>query len=113
MPNKNTFDVQPIGLFVKKYLDRSKVSIDPFARDKEWATYTNDINPETKAMYHMDARGFLEEMVLMEVKADLVILDPPYSTRQMKECYELADRLEYDNKQKIKEIESAIRDELD
>ena len=31
MPNKDTFSIAPIGDFVKKYLNGSKVSIDPFA----------------------------------------------------------------------------------
>ena len=49
MPNKNTFEVKPIREFVLKYLDKSKVSIDPFARDCDWATFTNDVNPNTSA----------------------------------------------------------------
>lgn len=88
MPNKNTFDVPPIGAFVKHYLRESRVSIDPFARDKLWATYTNDLNPETKAKYHLDALDFLKMLLEKRVKADLVIWDPPYSPRQVMECYQ-------------------------
>ena len=88
MPNKNTFDIPPIGHLVKRYLVKSAVSIDPFARDKCWATYTNDLNPDTKAQYHMDALEFLHKIKSEGIRADLVILDPPYSLRQIQECYE-------------------------
>lgn len=87
MPNSDTFSVPPIGCFVKSYLAKSKVSIDPFSRNKRWATYTNDINPETEAEYHLDAEAFLKHLSSLEVKADLVIFDPPYSPRQISECY--------------------------
>lgn len=92
MPNKDTFDVKPIGEFVKKYLVQSKVSVDPFARNKRWATHTNDLNPETQAEHHLDVHEFLEMMVCREVKADLVLFDPPYSLRQTKEIYESIGR---------------------
>ena len=88
MPNHNTFDIPPIATFVKKYLYQSAVSIDPFARNKRWATYTNDLNPETDAEYHMEARDFLKTLADKGVKADLLIFDPPYSPRQVKECYD-------------------------
>jgi uncharacterized protein YneF (UPF0154 family) len=88
MPNSDTFSVYEIGVFVQKYLSKSSVSIDPFARNKRWATYTNDLNPDTKAEYHMDALEFLKMLAEKNVKADLIIFDPPYSLRQIQECYE-------------------------
>lgn len=88
MPNHNTFDIKPIGEFVQKYLQEGQVSVDPFARNKELATYTNDLNPNTQAQYHMEAEDFLIEMNKQNIKANLVIFDPPYSTRQIKECYD-------------------------
>jgi len=88
MPTKDTFDCPPIGALVKRYLRASDVSIDPFARNKRWATYTNDLNPDTKAEYHMDAYDFLVMLYEQNVKADLVIFDPPYSPRQVKELYD-------------------------
>jgi hypothetical protein len=87
MPNHDTFIVPPIGEFVHRYLAESKVSVDPFARNKNWATYTNDLSPNTTAQRHMDAEAFLKELVGEGVKADLVIFDPPYSPRQISECY--------------------------
>jgi hypothetical protein len=86
MPNSETFDIPPIGAFVKKYLAASKVSVDPFARNKNWATYTNDLNTATTADHHMDATEFLA--TLPANHCDLVIVDPPYSPRQVKECYD-------------------------
>lgn len=92
MPNSETFDVKPIGDFVRRYLDKSKVSVDPFARDKTWATHTNDLNPKTEAEHHMDAEDFLIMLAVRGVTADLVILDPPYSPRQISECYKSVGR---------------------
>lgn len=86
-PSSDTFDVPPIGGFVRKYLLRSKISIDPFARNKRWATYTNDLNPDTAAESHLDAEEFLRQLAANGVKADLLIFDPPYSPRQIAECY--------------------------
>lgn len=88
MPNKNTFDIKPIRDFVLKYWNNSETSIDPFARDKKLATYTNDLNPNTHAEYHYEAKEFLEMLIEKKVKADLIIFDPPYSLRQRKECYD-------------------------
>jgi hypothetical protein len=88
MPASDTFDCAPIGALVKRYLRTSRVSIDPFARNKRWTTYTNDLNPKTSAEYHMDALDFLKMLCEKEIKADLVIFDPPYSYQQMMEVYE-------------------------
>lgn len=83
----DTFDCLPIGDFVRRYLRDSKVSIDPFARNKRWATYTNDLNPATQAEYHMDVLDFLTMLKEKGVTVDLVIFDPPYSLHQIQECY--------------------------
>lgn len=87
MPNSDTFSVKPIGDFVQRYLSESLVSVDPFARNKRWATYTNDLDPETAAQHHLDAEAFLKLLAHQKIVADLVIFDPPYSPRQISECY--------------------------
>jgi len=92
MPNSNTFNIPPINKFIQKYFVNSKISIDPFAKNSELATYTNDINTETKAKFHLDAIKFMEFLTSKNVKADLIILDPPYSPRQMAECYKQVGR---------------------
>lgn len=88
MPSADTFDCPPIEGFVRKYLAQSKVSVDPFARNKRWATHTNDLNPNTLAQHHMDAEMFLQMLADNGVKADLILFDPPYSPRQISECYQ-------------------------
>lgn len=87
MPSHDTFSVKPIGKFVQRYISKSLVSVDPFARNKQWATHTNDLNPQTLARKHLDAVEFLSLLAQDNVQADLVILDPPYSPRQITECY--------------------------
>ncbi len=59
MPSADTFDIPPIRDFVRYYLNTAKVSVDPFARNKGWATHTNDLNPKTSAKCHMEALDFL------------------------------------------------------
>jgi len=88
MPTSDTFNCPPIGDFVKRYLRQAEISIDPFARNKRWATYTNDLNPDTLAEHHMDAADFLTMLVRQGVRAQICLFDPPYSPRQIKECYD-------------------------
>jgi hypothetical protein len=87
MPDGETFSIRPIAKFVHKYMHSNKISIDPFARNSNMATYTNDLNPKTNAKYHEDVWLFLKRLKSMKVTADLVLFDPPYSLRQMKEIY--------------------------
>lgn len=88
MPNSDTFDVKPIGDFVNRYLAQSKCSVDPFARNKRWATHTNDLNPNTEAEHHLEATDFLELLIERGVKVDLAIFDPPYSLTQVSRSYQ-------------------------
>lgn len=88
MPNSCTFDIPPIRALVKSYLYKSKVSVDPFARNKRWATYTNDLNPDTNATEHVEAAEFLETLAGHGVVADLGLFDPPYSPEQIVRCYQ-------------------------
>lgn len=88
MPTPDTFDCKPIGEFVERWMRNKLVSVDPFSRNKTFATHTNDINPETKSQYHMDAFDFLKMLEEKSIVADIVIFDPPFSPRQIKECYD-------------------------
>lgn len=85
MPNGDTFSVKPIGEFVRRYLDKATVSVDPFARNKSWCTFTNDLNPDTSATFHMDAEAFCK--MLAPLRMDFAVFDPPYSPRQISELY--------------------------
>jgi len=87
MPNSCTFSIPPIRSFVEKYIESGNVIVDPFARDCEIGTTTNDLNPNTKAQHHMKANEFLEMLVDEGVRADVILYDPPYSPRQISECY--------------------------
>jgi len=61
------------------------VVVDPFANNAKIATVTNDINPDCDSMYHMDALDFLK--MFGNGTVDCVLYDPPYSLRQVAECY--------------------------
>lgn len=88
MPNADTFSVKPIGDFVRRYLARSKVSVDPFARNGTLAMHRNDLDPETAAQHHMDAEDYLRMLAGGGMRADLIIFDPPYSPTQMRRVYQ-------------------------
>lgn len=90
MPCKTTFDIAPIRALVRNYLQKSKASADPFARNKRWATYTNDLNPETAAEHHLPASEFLSNLLAEGIRLDLILFDPPYSRRQVIESYQSA-----------------------
>lgn len=85
MPNSKTFQIKPIKEFVEKYIEGASVIVDPFANDCKYGTITNDLNPEYDTDYHMDALDFLKE--IETESADVVLYDPPYSLRQVVECY--------------------------
>ena len=90
MPSADTFSVWPIREMVKRYLKASKMSCDPFARNSRFATIRNDLNPNTAAEHHMDAEDFLRMLSGKGIRCDLAFLDPPYSPRQISECYQEA-----------------------
>jgi hypothetical protein len=85
MPNSRTFQIKPIKGFVERNLENRAVIIDPFANECKYGTITNDLNPDYSTDYHMDALDFLK--MLPDESADAVIYDPPYSLRQVSECY--------------------------
>ena len=83
MPNSNTFSIKPIKELIERYLNGT--IIDPFANQNKLATITNDLDPQYDTDYHMDATEFLK--MLDNNVADVVLWDPPYSPRQIMECY--------------------------
>ena len=87
MPNSNTFNIKPIRDIILKYIgDRS---IDPFANNSKLAYITNDLNRSYNTTYHMDALEFLK--MFEDASVDTVLYDPPYSPRQVAECYKQLD----------------------
>lgn len=85
MPNSNTFSIKPIYELINKYSQQSDIIVDPFANTNKLATITNDIDPAMPTDYHMDATKFLQ--TLKTSSCDLILYDPPYSPRQVSECY--------------------------
>lgn len=86
MPNSNTFSIPPINELVTRYTNGDKVIVDQFANNCKFGTITNDLNVKYETTYHLDALDFLK--LLENEIADVVLYDPPYSPRQVKECYE-------------------------
>ncbi len=84
MPNKATFSIKPIGELVIAEMCNG-VWIDPFSGGAQLATLTNDLNPEVVADFHMDALEWLQSFGRQQVQG--VLYDPPYSVRQVAECY--------------------------
>lgn len=85
MPNSNTFDIKCIKRLIYKYFKPEFESIDPFANKSRLAKITNDLNPKMKCDYSMDATDFLKQF--KDHSIDFVFYDPPYSLRQVSECY--------------------------
>lgn len=85
MPNSNTFDIKCIRRLIHKYHKSEMLSIDPFANNNRIAKITNDLDPEMKADYSMDAIDFLKRFDSESI--DFLLYDPPYSPRQVSECY--------------------------
>lgn len=84
MPNKNTFSIKPIKELILDELTEG-IWIDPFANSNKLATITNDLSAEYDTDYHMDALDFLK--LFPDNSIDGVLYDPPYSPRQVSECY--------------------------
>ena len=85
MPNSKTFSIKPIKDLIERYISGKVCVIDPFANDSVYGTITNDLNPQSNAMYHLDALDFLKSQP--DAAADMVLFDPPYSLRQASEHY--------------------------
>lgn len=86
MPNKKTFSIKPIARFIEEEITDCEMVVDPFARNARLAHITNDLNPECDTDHHLDALEFL--MLFDDESVDGVLYDPPYSLRQLKECYD-------------------------
>lgn len=90
MPSRWTFTIKPIkdllnrevgsGMFIKG------LWVDPFAGENSPAQETNDLNPKRPTKYHVEAIDFLKRF--KDNSVDGVLFDPPYSPRQVMECYQ-------------------------
>ena len=84
MPNKNTFSIPPVREFINKHKVEG-VIIDPFANKNKIATITNDLDEQYSTDYHIDTLYFLK--MFYDNSVEMVLYDPPYSPRQVSECY--------------------------
>lgn len=89
MPNSNTFTIKPIKALIERVLS-SKVKpivVDPFVRNSPFKSISisNDLDETIEANYNMDALDFLKS--LKDQSVDILLYDPPYSVRQVSECY--------------------------
>ena len=84
MPSKDTFTIKPIRELLNRYCNQGEW-VDPFAGEFSPALITNDLNPLKPTIYHLDAKIFLETLTQ---QFDGGLYDPPYSLRQIMECYE-------------------------
>ncbi|MDB5200556.1 MAG: adenine-specific methylase [Chitinophagaceae bacterium] len=85
MPSRHTFQIKPIQLLLQKYVGDGIGWIDPFAGENSPAEITNDMNPDKPAKFHLHAKEFAAQLT-GEYRG--VLFDPPYSLRQVKECYD-------------------------
>lgn len=84
-PSKNTFSIKAIKEFLQEEMTEG-LWIDPFANTARLASITNDLNPKFDTDYNMDSVDFLK--LFDDESVDGVLFDPPFSPRQVKECYE-------------------------
>jgi adenine-specific DNA methylase len=65
---------------------------DPFAREgfvgKLPNCISNDLNPEFDTDYNLEFKDFARVMNMHNQEFDLLVFDPPYSLRQLKEQYD-------------------------
>lgn len=96
MPNGKTFKIKPIRELIKKELIDG-IIIDPFANEcsikemvSEKSKYiSNDLDTQYNTDYHLDALDFLK--LFKDESVDMILYDPPYSPRQVSECYKSLD----------------------
>ena len=87
MPNHNTFSIKPIKELINAHIRQGDKIIDPFSRNSPFSriSITNDLDPAFEADFHMESLDFLSQIA--DGCADVVLFDPPYSPRQIAECY--------------------------
>ncbi len=101
MPNKNTFTIKPINELVRRVITLEKakkclvgcVVIDPFARNScvaDLCDWTNDLDETCDTTHHLESLTFLKSFE--DESVDVILFDPPYSPRQISECYKQVGR---------------------
>ena len=86
MPSAWTFRIKPIRRLLDRYVARGEGWIDPFSGDNSPAEFTNDMHPERRARWHLEALEFCRAPPTQWFRG--VLFDPPYSNRQIAEHYQ-------------------------
>lgn len=87
MPSGNTFTIAPIAALLARVMAGRVSTADPFARTSKRATHSNDLDPTFGHEHALDSREFAKNIALRGVRLDGIYFDPPYSPRQISECY--------------------------
>ena len=97
MPNSKTFKIIPITKLILRYVKADYIVIDPFANEHSIKDLLNckqyicnDLDEEYNTDYHLEAQKFMQ--LFDDNSIDMVLYDPPYSSRQVKECYNKLNR---------------------
>lgn len=77
----------PVAEFVARHLTGRDHIVDPFCGRSSAADYSNDLT-----LGGVDAELFVRRLIADGVRAGAVIFDPPYSPRQISECYKSIGR---------------------
>jgi len=85
MPDRWTFKIIPIKKLLDRYVGDGRGWIDPFCGTSKLAEYRNDLNPRTSCESHVTALEYCQQL---DGEFNGVLFDPPYSGRQVKECYD-------------------------
>ena len=92
MPNSKTFKIRAIRDVIKKYVTEDDWVIDPFANEfsikqeiNVGKYISNDIDTDYATDFHLEAQDFMK--LFEDGCIDVVLFDPPYSSRQVSECY--------------------------
>jgi len=80
MPNKKTFTIKPISDLIKRYYCKDSLDLFPYP-------------------YKEDVLDLLKRYKDNSIK--LILFDPPYSPRQLKECYEERGEVLHDAKSSV------------
>lgn len=98
MPDSRTFKIRAIRNIILKYVKEGDTVIDPFANEsnikehlpKSCKYISNDLDTQYNNDYHLEAQDFLQ--LFDDNSIDVVLYDPPYSSRQVSECYKSLGR---------------------
>ena len=91
MPDSETFKIKPINDLINSHITDG-LWVDPFSFNSVFGDrcITNDLNPLADTDHHLEAIDFLS--LFGESSVDGALFDPPYSPRQISECYKKIGR---------------------